>query len=52
MTHQNLRLGKCWELFWATLNKVKKNSQPSKVYFMLYNNQINACTQIGQSAMV
>ena len=21
MTHQNLRLGKCWKLFWATLNQ-------------------------------
>ena len=24
MTHQNLRLGKCWKLFWATLNFLNK----------------------------
>ena len=22
MTHQNLRLGKCWKLFWATLSRI------------------------------
>ena len=24
MTHQNLRLGKCWKLFWATLKYHQK----------------------------
>ena len=29
MNHQNLRLGKCWKLFWATLNnlEISKNSE-------------------------
>ena len=32
MTHQNLRLGKCWKLFHATLNFVKYRPREMKPY--------------------
>ena len=43
MTHQNLRLWKCWKLFWATLRK-RKNRQS-----LLFNWATSTCEQCSAS---
>ena len=42
MTHQNLRLGKCWGLFWATLKRWQKQTKRRVPQFHAKNDLQNS----------